>query len=291
MGQDFGDVGNFVADVTTMGYTAGQRGARAAGDAAKANLAQQQGDRALALSFAEATPEELAQLNRSIALNEQDITRKEKLLASSDPALIEAGSQALQLLKGEEAKTLGPLRAQFEQQETELRSKLAAQLGPGYENTTAGIQALEAFNQQRNSVYANAQQNALGALLGVAQNTSGRYGTQENIGNAANLSNLFGNIQKRQIAALTGAPITAAGAPFIQSAAQAAANQQFIGRGIELGTAILTGGASAGAGGLGDLFAGGTPSSGGAGTTIFDESTGFGGSGGGSRGFAANPYG
>ncbi len=259
MSSDFGEVGNLVADVTTMGYTAGQRGAKAAGDAAKANLAQQQGDRALALSYAEASPEELAQLNKSIALNEADITRKEKLLASSDPALIEAGTQALKLLRGEEAKTLAPLRSQFDQQESELRSKLAQQLGPGYENTTAGIQALEAFNQQKNSVYANAQQNALGALLGVAQNTSAGYGTQSNIANAGTLAGLFGNINRRQIGALQGTPITDAGAPFVQSAAQAAANQQFIGQGIKLGAAVLTGGASAGAGGLGDLFAGGTP--------------------------------
>jgi hypothetical protein len=244
MSQDFGEIGNLAADVTTMGMTAGMRGAKAAGDAAKANLAQQRDDRALALSFAEASPEELAQLNRSIALNEADITRKQKLLDSSDPALIEAGGQALKLLRGEEAKTLGPLKAQFEQQETELRSKLAAQLGPGYENTTAGIQALEAFNQQKNTVFANAQQNALGALLGVAQDTSARYGTQQNITNSATLGNLFGNIQKRKMSAITGAPITDAGAPFVESAAQAAANQRFIRQGVEVGAAILTGGGS-----------------------------------------------
>ena len=256
MSSDFGDVGNIVADITTVGLTAGMRGAKSAGDAANANLAQQREDRNLALKYAEATPEELAQINRSIAINEQDISRKEKLLASSDPALIEAGGQALKLLRGEEAKTLAPLRAQFDQQESELRSKLAAQLGSGYENSTAGIQALEAFNQQKNSVYANAQQNALGALLGVAQNTSANYGMQSNIANAGSLAGLFGNISNRQVSAIRGTPITAAGAPFVQSAANAAANQAFIGNGIKLGAALLTGGASA-------AVPGGAPSIGG----------------------------
>lgn len=268
MSQDFGEIGNLAADTITGGYTSGQRAAKAQGDIAKANLEQQQGDRALALSFAEASPEELAQLNRSIALNEADITRKQKLLDSSDPALIEAGEQALKLLKGEEAKTLGPLKAQFDQQESELRSKLAAQLGPGYENTTAGIQALEAFNQQKNSVYANAQQNALGALLGVAQNTSANYGTQQNLQNSGTLAQLFGNIQGRKINALTGSPITNAGAGFVGDLMSARENTKWVNRAYEAAAAVASGGTS--------LLATGAPGSSG--------------TGGGSKGFAGNPY-
>lgn len=251
MSNDFGDIGNLAVDAMTLGATAGMRGAKAQGDAAMATMAQQQADRAQALKFAEASPAELAQIERGIALNESDIARKQKLLDSSDPALIESGTQALKLLRGEEAKTLAPLRADLDKQEQALRSKLQAQLGTGYENTTAGLQALQAFNEQKNNALSGAQQNALGMLLGVAQNTSKNYGMQSNIANSSALSQLFGNISGRQVNALNGNPINAA-APFVGDIAQAGANQQFIGNAIKVGSAVASGG--------GTMFAGGTPS-------------------------------
>ncbi len=250
MSQDFGDIGNVVADVSTLGMTAGMRGAKAQGEAAMANLAQQQADRALALKYAEPSPEELKALNSAVATNEAEIARKTKLLESADPALMEAGKQALQLLRGEEAKTIAPLRNNIAKQESELRAKLQAQLGPGYENTTAGIQALQAFNEQANGAIAGAQQNALGVLLGSAQTTSAQNGLQNNIANSGALAGLFGNINNRQVSAITGAPITNAGAPFVGDIAGAAANQQFVGNAIQVGGLIASGGVS-GLGGLG----------------------------------------
>jgi hypothetical protein len=195
----------------------------------------------------------LAQLNRGIALNEAEIARKEKLLASSDPAIIEAGQQALKLLRGEEAKTLAPLKSNIAKQESALREKLMAQLGPGYENTTAGIQALNAFNEQANNALSAAQQNSLGQLLGVAQDSSARYGMESNAKTAGGLASLFGNINNRRISAITGAPITNAGAPFVADIAGAAANQQFVGNAIKIGGIVASGG-------LSGVFAGGSPS-------------------------------
>lgn len=262
MGQDFGDVGNLALDVSTMGLTAGMRGARAQGEAAMANLNQQQADRALALKYAEPSPEELAQLNRGIALNEAEVARKEKILASSDPAIIEAGEQALKLLRGEEAKTLAPLKSNIAKQESALREKLAAQLGPGYENTTAGIQALNAFNEQANNALSGAQQNSLAQLLGVAQDSSARYGTESNAKTAGGLASLFGNINNRRISAITGAPITNAGAPFVGDIAGAAANQQFIGNAIKVGGIVASGGLSGVLPGGQPSFSGGQTTSG-----------------------------
>jgi len=249
MSSDFGDVGNLVADVGTLGLTAGMRGAKAAGDAANSQFAQQKDDRGVVRKYAEPTPDELKQINQSITLNQQDIDRKQKLLDSSDPALIEAGAQALQLLRGQDAKTLAPLRAQFDQQESALRAKLSSQLGAGYENSTAGIQALQAFNLQKENALAGAQQNALGQLLGVAQNTSANYGMQSNINNSQNLANLFGNIQKRQISAVQGTPVDAS-LPFVGAATSANANSKFIDRGIQVGGMLASGG-------LSGLFGGG----------------------------------
>lgn len=267
MSSDFGEIGNLAADVTTVGLTAGMRGAKAAGDAANAQMNEQKDVRGIARANAEPSPEELKQLNSAITANEQDIARKQKLLDSADPALIEAGSQALKLLRGQEASTLAPLKAQFDQQETALRAKLAAQLGPGYENSTAGIQALQAFNQQKNMAFANAQQSALGMLLGSVNNAESFGSTQNNISNSENLASLFGNIQNRKINAVLGTPIDAT-APFVGTAAGAAANQQFVNRGVQLGAALLTGGLAGGApgttpspGGAGDVLTGGAGNS------------------------------
>ncbi len=250
------------AAATAVSYVQGEKVAQAQGDAAKANLAQEQSDRGLALKFAEATPQELEQLNRGIALNEADIQRKTKLLESSDPAIIEAGQQALKLLRGEEAKTLGPLKSNIAKQESALREKLLAQLGPGYENTTAGIQALNAFNEQANNALSGAQQNSLAQLLGVAQDSSARYGTQSNIQNAQGLAGMFGNISNRQVAAIRGTPITNAGAPFVQDAASARNLQQTVGNAAGLAGTLIQGGAfSSGASSSNPYDISGTPKS------------------------------
>jgi hypothetical protein len=205
MGKELGQIGqvaSFVADpFDLMGRRAG---AQAAEDAANAQLGQQRGDRAAAMQFAEASPAELANLQRAIAFSEGDIARKTKLLESVDPALIEAGRQAKALMEGKEANVLAPLRQNMMRQETKLREKLASQLGAGYENTTAGIQALEAFNQQANSTLANAQQQSLGQLLGVAQNSRQMAG---NLNNEISLGQLLGGIQNRKIGALSGTPV------------------------------------------------------------------------------------
>jgi hypothetical protein len=251
---------------TALKYQAGRDAAKAQGDIAGAQLSQQQSDRSQAVKLAEATPQELQQLQQGIDLNKQDIQRKQKLLDSSDPALIEAGQQALKLLRGEDAKTLGPVKAQIAQQEQQ-RAKLQAQLGSGYENTTAGIQALQAFNQQSTNALASAQQGSLGQLLGVAQDSSARYGTQQNIQNSGTLASLFGNIQNRGISAINGTQITNAGAGFVGDLQNARNNNQLyqnIGSNVQQGIGL----ASGTPGGLTALFSGsGGGSSGGSGFT------------------------
>ena len=211
--------------------------AEAQGNIAKAQLAEQRATRALAMQAAEPSPEEINQLNQAIRLNTQDIARKEKLLASSDPALIEAGTQALKLLRGEEAATLSPLRNQIARQEKQLREKLRAQLGPGYENSTAGIQALSEFRRAADDSMATAQNQSLGQLLGIAQNTSATTGNiQSNISNAGTFSNIFGNQSARRVGAINATPITAAGSQFVGQLEQARGNQQTIGNIMQVGT-------------------------------------------------------
>lgn len=246
VGDYEGGPGGFFDQAISGG--AGRRAANAQGQIAMAQLAEQRAQRAAATAAAEPTPEELAQLERSIQLNTQDIARKEKLLASSDPALIEAGTQALALLQGKEASILAPLKNQRAKEEAALREKLRSQLGSGYENTTAGIQALQAFGESSNNVYANAQQQSLAQLLGVAQNTSAGYGIQNNISNAGNIANQFGNISNRRVSAINSTPITAAGSQYAGDLAnaqqQAATMNQLVNLGVKGAAAYATGGKS-----------------------------------------------
>lgn len=199
MGSSFSEAASFVAD--PLDLLGNRASARAAGDAANAQLNQQNADRAQAMRYAEATPDELNNMQKAIAFSENDIARKTKLLESADPALIEAGKNALNLLKGQEASTLAPLKANIAKQESKLRESLLAKLGPDYENSTAGIQALQAFNEQANSSLANAQQQSLGQLLGVVQNTAAG---NSNLNNQMSLGQLLGSYQGRKINALQG---------------------------------------------------------------------------------------
>lgn len=202
MGDAFSSAGGVVSTVMdpldVLGFRAN---ARAQGDAANAQKDQQYADRNEAQRYAEATPEELANLQSAIKFSQNDIDRKTKLLASADPALMEAGKSALAMLRGQEASVLSPLRNNIARQESALRSKLAAQYGPGYESTTAGQNALAAFQQQANSSLATAQQNSLGQLLGVVQNVASQ---NSNLNTQTTLGQLLGSIQGRKINTLQG---------------------------------------------------------------------------------------
>ena len=208
---------------------AARRGARAAESAAEAQLAEQRRAQGLALEFAEFSPEEIANLQRAVEVNEQDIARKTELLASVDPALIEAGNQALQLLQGEEARTLDPIRRQRQDERTRLEDQLRSQLGAGFETSTAGIQALNDFDAETGSLLAVEQDRSLGRLLGVSQNVAGLSSLGQNIAAAGSLANLFGEQSRRQVAAITGAPITQAGAQFTGDVLGGQIEQRLIG--------------------------------------------------------------
>jgi hypothetical protein len=220
-----------VAGVQLLG---GLIGADAQGRAAGAQLTQQREDRAQASGFAEPSPEELKNMQNMINFSEQDIQRKTKLLESSDPALIEAGKQALQLLQGTEAKTLAPLKTAQAKQEAMLRERLQSQLGPGSENTTAGIQALQAFNEQSASALAGAQERSLGQLLGVAQDSSARYG---NLNMQQQLAQTLGGVKNRQINAILGTNVD----PGLQFAGQAAYGSALSGAAGNFGQTMLLG--------------------------------------------------
>lgn len=205
---------------------AGREAAAAQGRAARAQLGQAERERQdaeirrredialrresrdAALAALEPSPEQIAQLNRAVELNEADIEQKQRLLDSADPALIEAGSQALQLLRGEEAATLSPLRRRRAEQREALVNRLRSQLGAGFETSTAGIQALNDFDAETDGVLVGAQDQAIGRLLGVTQNTRNIANIGANISTAASLSELFGAPGRQQAQVIAQTPIT-----------------------------------------------------------------------------------
>jgi hypothetical protein len=160
-------------------------------------------------------PQEIAALERSIRDQETVIERERKLIEAVDPALIEAGKQAYDMLKGKETELLGPVRRQRDRQRQVLTETLRRQLGPGFETSSAGMEAMSRFDAETNDHLAAVQQDAVGRMLGVAQNAAqmGRAGEQQGIIGVQRAAGMFGQISQRKTSAiLNAAPGYVAGA-------------------------------------------------------------------------------
>ena len=176
---------------------------------ASAQLAQEQADRQAAMSILQPTQAEIQQLQQALAINQQSIGQAQQLIASSDPALVQAGQQALALMQGQEAASLNPLKNQRAQQRSALEAQLASQLGPGYRTSSAGIQALNNFDQQTSNLLEGAQQQAIGQYMGYAGFGAqlGRGQQQTGIQNISGLTGQQYGWQQSMANAITGQPI------------------------------------------------------------------------------------
>jgi hypothetical protein len=161
------------------GSSAAEDAAMAQKSAAERGLQFQMESRRMAVEAAEANPEELASIdaliqNREATLgrNGRLIAQQEQILNAVNPAIKEAGKQALQLLKGQEAESLSFVRDQRAKDRTKLEQTLQQRLGSGFETSTAGIAALSAFDDATSSRLFESQQTSLGNFLGVAQTAS-----------------------------------------------------------------------------------------------------------------------
>lgn len=155
-----------------------------------------------ALDLAQATPQELRQLEFAIRNQEQAVQRQKRLLDAIDPALLEVGKQALNLLKGQEASALKPLKEQRQRERQQLIQSLRETLGPGAEATAAGRKALREFDLQTNQQLQSAQQGTLQSFLNLSRSV--RPNEFAGVNSALNIARGLGNIQSRQINALTG---------------------------------------------------------------------------------------
>lgn len=200
-------------------YSGSEMSAEAQARAAEAQLAEQRAQREAALGRAQPTTQELSALGSQLDYQTRAIDRQEQLLQSIDPALMEAGKQALALLRGQESSTLGPIRDERARQRQSLANSLIAQQGAGALTSSAGIEALNRFDQQTAQTLGAQQQSTLGGLLQTAASTRPNpyEATQAN----SNYLGLLGNLQNRQVSAINATSITPyAGAPFVQQALQ-----------------------------------------------------------------------
>lgn len=175
-----------------------------------------------------ATPQELQAYEGSLKSASNLVERDSKLLEAIDPSLLEASTQALNLMRGQDAAALAPIRNQRNAQRTELLRMLREQMGPGAETSSAGQKALQKFDLETSSLMGNAQQSTLGMFLDTAKST--RASMPGNTNSLMNVGAGFGRVADRGLTAgqatmnaMTGmAPHTigSAGAPFVGSMAQ-----------------------------------------------------------------------
>lgn len=185
-------------------------GAKAAGK--QRQVAEQQ--QAAAQAAAQPTPREINAIEENLKFSRNIIAREEKVIAAVDPAILEAGKQAFELLQGKEAAILGPARRQRDRQRNRLRESLRRRLGAGFETSSAGIQALTQFDVETSDFLTTQQFKATGQLLGVAERAASRSRESERGAGQIRASAIqsLGAISERQVSAITGttAGITAA---------------------------------------------------------------------------------
>lgn len=238
---------------------AGVGGAMKAGAAGGIANAQQKAADEAAGKMREAagpTAQELTQLDtqiknqgRAMQFQEASIKRDEKILGALDPSLVEAGQQARKLMKGEEAKILGPMKRMRDTQRKELEQRLSQQFGPGYSSSSAGMEALNRFDDQSAMSMAQAQEqafNSVAGFLGMGSQIRNQMDSKTQTG-FANISNMgaqtlgsMNSIQNRQLTAETniaGMKMKTAGAEY---AAMASIGDTVGG----IGTSFMSGAAS-----------------------------------------------
>jgi len=186
--------------------------ANALSQTSAAALAQQQADRQQALGFTAPTASEMQNLQQQLAVTNQQVQQGQSLLNSYSPAAQAAGQQALALMNGQQAPALSVLQNQRSQQRAQLQQQLQQQLGPGYAESSAGIQALNNFDQQTANTMNTAQQAAVNQYMGYSQNAGQlgvglqQQGSQGYLQNTATQQNQ----QTMQANAINGNPINGA---------------------------------------------------------------------------------
>lgn len=211
-----------------MGSSAAKKAAKAQQDAASRweQFVGQQEKTAMDLV---GTPAQMAAHDQALQSQERQVQRQEQLAATINPALIEQGKQYMQLLQGQSAPVLKNLQDQRARQRQDLVGQLHQQLGPGAETSTAGMQALNQFDQETSNHLSQAQMQYTGMLGGMslqapgAMNAAGGANMQLSEINAQGPNNQKANLIAQFTGARSGpmaAQINAAGGQYAGQALQ-----------------------------------------------------------------------
>lgn len=194
---------------------------------------------------------QLANAQQMYGMQFQQLTSDMQLAAKMNPALAGAAQQAAQLLSGQDAPVLGPLKTQIASQRAQLQQSLQSQFGSGYASSSAGMQALNQFDQQSQMTLAQAQQSYTGQLLGITVAGRPNVGAeaaqagQTMSGMSSAYAGMSNQLQQRQLqpygmlmqGTIASNPTQYQGADQVAAIAQGKANQAF--------TNYLMGGAGA----------------------------------------------
>lgn len=226
-------------DAASMQYDAALKQIAAEQQNAKLNHDYAVDARNTAVNLAAPSSSELAQMginlqlqNQAMGLQMEALKRDQGLLDAVDPAIKEAGKQALELLQGKQAAAVQPFVDQRNLQKQKLEQTLADRLGPDYAQSSAGANALRAFDSDTAAQSNAIQQSTLAQVLGVAQNTSQALNPVTQTSNAfASLGSLnaYGiqaaqNVTNRQVNAFTGNQVAPSQAPNFNNLVTAAGN-------------------------------------------------------------------
>jgi len=244
---------------------------------AQGNIAEAQGSaaermRREALAFAAPTAQELENISKQVALYDRMYSQQtavidqltKQMVDTYGPAIMEQGKQFFKQLQGEASGVVKSFDSQRSRQREQLRQQLIERMGPGALTSSAGVNALNDFDQKTSDMRAGIEEQSLNNAvnrLGSLQQTQGAAGST--VFNAySGMSNLLnniqtgmGNIQSRQVnaATLSAQPIIGtAGAEYVSQMGTAKA----IGEGFSQAGKIYA---------MGKMFGGGkvTPDTGG----------------------------
>lgn len=137
----------------------------AAQDTALAQAGEAGSERNFNVATATPTPDEIQALQNQLTNYNQTANLQGAQLQQQMQLYGTVSPQVQSLLQGGMAPTLQPYLNVQSNQRMQLQSDLARQLGPGWQNTTAGNQAMQNFNLQGSNQAAQIQQQYLGTMM------------------------------------------------------------------------------------------------------------------------------
>lgn len=200
-----------------------------------------------ALVFAAPTAAELENLTKQVGLYERMYAQQtatidqlqQQITDVYGPAILEQGKVLFEQLRGQSSGVVKSFNNQRDRQKKQLQAQLIERMGPGALTSSAGVNAMNDFDQKTSDMSAQIEEQALnGAVNRVISLTGGQDATSKGILNSYNsmsslLNNIqtgYGNIQTRQANAAVGTASSVVGS----------AGSEYLGD-IGMGRAITSG--------------------------------------------------